>query len=437
LRSVCRAAYLLSHRNNRLRRSIADGLAFGLASTSANKEASMSATRYSIFGLATLAIVIGGCSSNGSTPSGTGGVQGTGGLSGSGGAVGTGGHSSPGTGGSGTGGKSGTGGTGNGGSPAGTGGASAVASGGSNSGLGGGAAGRSGGAGLDADAGSAGRDGGAATGGSGGGSTADGGGSGGPVRSAGCGKAPSVLKNSPSTTIFTPNNVKIAGNTREYFVRWPDDYDNSHPYRLIIGLHGAMGQGSDTAKPSNVLGAYFGLWDLAKGSTIFVAPSAYNKLWDAATDTQFVDEILKTVEADLCIDTTRVMVQGFSQGAAMAWTLACTRPGVFRVAVGHSGGGVANPSSCQPIAYMGSLGLQEGGGQTSQTDQFARWDGCTIETLTKAPSGGHACSNYKGCSDGHPVRWCSYDGGHTPAPTEQGQQLTWMSAEVWAFVSQF
>jgi len=317
----------------------------------------------------------------------------------------------------------------------GSGGSAKGGTGGQSGGASGGATGQSSSGGKSAAAGDSGH-GDAAAGGSSSSPGIDGGGSGAAVPSAGCGKTP-TLKNSPSTTVFTPNNMTIAGNSREYFIRWPDDYDNKHPYRLIIGLHGAMGQGSDTAKPSDVLGAYFGLWDLAKGSTIFVAPSAYNKLWDATTDSQFINEILKTVQADLCIDTTRIMLQGFSQGAAMAWTLACAKAGVYRAAVGHSGGGVANPSSCPPIAYMGSLGLQEGGGQESQTDQFARWDACTIATLPRAPSGGHVCSNYSGCSAGLPVRWCSYDGGHTPAPTEQGQRMTWMSAEVWTFLSQF
>ena len=184
-------------------------------------------------------------------------------------------------------------------------------------------------------------------------------------------------------------------------------------------------------------GPYFGLWDLSKGTTIFVAPSADGGLWDATNDTAFVTEIIKAVEADLCIDTSRIMLEGFSQGAAMSWTLGCKLTGVFRAIVGHSGGGVANPSQCQPIAYFGSGGKQENVTQTTQSDQFARWDGCTIETFAPAPSGGHMCNDYKGCSAGHPVRWCPYDGPHTPSPTDSGKTMSWMPSEVWPFFSQF
>ncbi len=249
------------------------------------------------------------------------------------------------------------------------------------------------------------------------------------VKSTGCGKTP-TLKNSPTSTA-NQNTLTVGGKGRQFLVRWPDSYDNAHPYRLIIGLHGATGKDTDIG-PS-----YFGLFALSNNSTIFIAPSADGGLWSAATDTTFVDEILKAVQADLCIDTTRILLEGFSQGAAMSWTLACSRPGVFRAVVGHSGGGVANPTTCQPIPYLGSLGLAEGNGQNTQTDQFAKWNGCTITTLPRAPTGGHVCTNYTGCPAADPVRWCSYDGGHTPSPNDTGQSASWMPKEVWAFFAQF
>jgi hypothetical protein len=146
--------------------------------------------------------------------------------------------------------------------------------------------------------------------------------------------------------------------------------------------------------------------------------------------------MLKQIEADLCVDTTRVMVEGFSQGGAMGITLACKLPNVFRVAVIHSAGGLPTPSTCEPTAWLSTLG-NDGSGQGMTSDYMAKTAGCTVEPLPKAPSGGHVCTNYKGCSEGHPVRWCPYDGGHTPSPTDSGQRSSWVPAEVWTFVSQF
>lgn len=113
------------------------------------------------------------------------------------------------------------------------------------------------------------------------------------MMSMGCGKAP-TLKNSASGTSFTYNTITSGGTSRQYILRWPSNYDNTHPYRLIIGLHGATGKGSDVARNP----AYFGLFDLSQGSTIFIAPDAAGGLWSAASDTTFVDDILKQVEAD-------------------------------------------------------------------------------------------------------------------------------------------
>ncbi len=239
--------------------------------------------------------------------------------------------------------------------------------------------------------------------------------------SAGCGTTPTL----------NSGTINLQGRT--YALRIPDDYDSNHPYRLIFGFHGATGSSRDVA-PS-----YFGLWSLAQGSTIFIAPDAVGGIWNSERDVALMDDILEQVKADLCIDTNRIELEGFSQGGAMAWTLACARPGVYRAAVVHSGGGLARPASCEPVAFMSSLGQSESGGagQTSNSDFFASQNSCSVAALPKAPRGGHACTDYAGCSDDHPTRWCDYDGGHTPSPADAGQGGSWMPQEVWDFLTRF
>jgi poly(3-hydroxybutyrate) depolymerase len=240
-----------------------------------------------------------------------------------------------------------------------------------------------------------------------------------------------ALTSSNGTSNFTPNTVTVSGMSRQYVLRRPTNYDNTKPYRLILTLHGYGGSYSETA------GNYFGLWSLSKDSTIFVALSAPGGDWRTGDNLAYVDAVLKAVEADLCIDTSRIMLEGFSQGAAMSWSLACSRPGVFRAVVGHSGGGVPNPTTCKPVPYLGSGGLQESVTQTTQSDQFAKWNGCTITTLPSATTGSHVCTSYTGCPTADPVRWCSFDGPHTPSPKDSGQASSWMPQEVWIFFSQF
>jgi poly(3-hydroxybutyrate) depolymerase len=229
------------------------------------------------------------------------------------------------------------------------------------------------------------------------------------------------------------NALSSGGESRQYVVRWPESYDSSHPYRLILGFHGATGDAGEVARNS----VYFGLYELSEGSAIFIATEAVGGLWSIERDLVYVDDILAEVLSDLCIDTSRIQLEGFSQGGAMVRRLACDRPNVFSAAVAHSAGGLTAPESCEPIPYLGSLGLQENGGQETQSDFFATANGCTVESLPSPPSGGHLCTDYSDCAAGYPVRWCPYDGGHTPSPSDSGQTSSWMPEEVWAFFNQF
>jgi hypothetical protein len=365
----------------------------------------------------------GGAAQGGSAANlaGSGGVLNSAGLGGLAGAAAKGGSGGTSSGGAGTGGTGGRGANGGGSGVAGN--AGAASGGGSgmagNGGAAGGGAGGAGGRGVGGMSGALSNGGSGAAGASAGGAA---GGSGGETKSAGCAQMRTLQDGS--------RMVQSGGAQRTYVLRVPADYDSSHPYRLMLGFHGASGKGADIA-PS-----YFGLWDLSEGSTIFAAPDAVGGLWNASTDTTMVTDLLTQLTEDLCIDMSRIGIEGFSQGGAMVWTLACALPGKFNVAVVHSGGGLAMPQTCEPIPFLSTLGT-DGSGQDMSSDYFAMTNGCTVESLPMAPTGGHACTNYEGCSAGHPTRWCDYDAGHTPSPIDAGQSKSWVPQEVWTFVQQF
>jgi poly(3-hydroxybutyrate) depolymerase len=194
-------------------------------------------------------------------------------------------------------------------------------------------------------------------------------------------------------------------------------------------LHGANGNLAENGKDN------FGLWTLSKDSTIFVTLGAVSGLWSGARDLEYAKAVLMKVEDELCIDTSKVVLEGFSQGGAMSWFLTGSLPGVFRAVVGHSGGGVSPIPALSPVAYLGTMGTQESAtAQKTQSDQFAKVNGCTIETLPTAATGKHVCTPYKGCMDAFPVTWCSYDGGHGFQDTDSGSNSTWVPAAVWEFL---
>jgi len=263
---------------------------------------------------------------------------------------------------------------------------------------------------------------------------------------AGCGKAPLASGN---------HNIQSGGQNRNYILRVPNNYDNNRQYRLFVGLHwrGGSSNDVDSGGTDGYNWSYYGLRrlaDNANNGTIFVAPNGNGGGWanPNGQDVTFIDDVLRELEANLCVDTSQVFAGGFSYGAAMSYALACARPTVFRAVVAYSG---ANLSGCsggtQPVAYMGLHGIRDNVLNISLgrqlRDQFVRNNGCTPQNPPEPAQGSltHIVTTYSGCSAGHPVVWAAFDGaGHDPGPRDgctcDGWQ-TWTSGEVWKCIAQF
>ncbi len=345
--------------------------------------------------------------------------------------------------------------TGSGGSAIGTGGA-ATGTGGSDTGTGGaggrgiggsavgGAGGRGGASAVGGRSGGQAGAGGATTGGRGGasagGATGTGGstgvgGAGTPVPSAGCGK---------TRTLQNGTRTITSGGSRTYYLRVPDNYDNNHPYRLIVAYHWLDGNAGLVVNGNNWATdtPFYGLWNLAAGSTIFVAPEGLNAGWanSGGQDVTLTDAILAQVEAELCIDTSRIFANGFSYGAGMSFAIACARPNVFRGVALYAG---AQLSGCSggttPIAFFGAHGsadatLNISGGRNLK-EKYRMLNGCTTTSTAVAPTS--HCVAYQGCSVGHPATWCEFNGPHNPSPKDSGQTTSWVPQAVWTFFTQF
>jgi len=310
------------------------------------------------------------------------------------------------------------------------GGVSGSSAGGSPSATGGAGAGASGGA-IGSGGKSGSGSGGAAGAGTGGSTGGDAG------KSAGCAKT-KTLQNG---TI----NITFGGASRKYILRVPDAYDNSHPYRLVFAF---AESGSSAA--SVVSRNYFTLATLDSKNTIFAAPDAANGAgsW-SKSDVELTDAILAQLEGDLCIDTTRIFATGFSFGGAMSLALACTRADVFRAVAFFSGAdltGSCPATLTKPIAYYASQASQDSSGTPMPSSgkvkqaEFAAVNGCMPEpSATTFPGAGkpHTCTEYKGCSPGHPTKYCVFDGPHGWEPKDPGQSMSWDAPEAWKFITQF
>ncbi len=401
----------------------------------------------------------GGLASGGSTATGgtTGGTSGaTGGASG-----GTVGSTGGGSGGNASGGKggSGTGGAATGGTAGGTGGHAGSGAGGS---AGSGSGGAAGSAGATASGGTTGTGGG-------------GGRSGTPTASMGCGRTSTltfgtVPNEMANATPGGPNQgtgkggwvtITSGGQSRNFAMRLPDNYDNTHPYWLIFAFHGngENAAGMDTGGANGYFTAYWGLQRESKNNAIFVAPEWSGGGWGTG-DLAFTDDMVKAISTNYCVDMSNIITSGFSYGGGMSHALACSRANTntntvgykFRAAVMFEACSFLVEGTCpnhDPIDIWQKAGVTDGTCTFDDSKTVRNWftdrDGCTAwtsesgnvaaqktGTVSQEPPqpptpgqyinpGGHICTNYT-CSNGS-VRWCADQAGHGNATTDGTSSL--------------
>jgi poly(3-hydroxybutyrate) depolymerase len=141
--------------------------------------------------------------------------------------------------------------------------------------------------------------------------------------------------------------------------------------------------------------------------------------------------MLDRFQGELCVDQTRIFSTGFSYGGMMSFTIACGRAEVFRAIAPMSG---ALYSGCAdgdaPIAMLGFHGTTDTvvpiANGVSARNVIAERNGCQPAAMAVQSDG---CLSFQGCSEGHSVTWCEFNGGHMPAPQS--------APRIWDFFSQF
>lgn len=261
---------------------------------------------------------------------------------------------------------------------------------------------------------------------------------------AGCGRAP-TLQNGTHT-------IQSSGKSRSFILRLPANYHNTNPYRLIFAFHwrGGTANEIESGGTSGRAWSYYGQLEQSNNTAILVAPQGLGNGWanSGGEDVTFVDDMIRRIDADLCVDTTQRFATGFSWGGGMSYALACARPTVFRAVAVIAGGQISGCSGgTQPIAYFGLHGITDNVLNISQgralRDTFVRNNGCTAQS-PREPAGGsrtHITTTYAGCRAGYPVQWAAFDNGHMPGPVDgtyaESGVTTWTKGEIWRFFAQF
>jgi len=261
------------------------------------------------------------------------------------------------------------------------------------------------------------------------------------ANSPGCGKTKTITNKQYTMT--------VNGKQRNYYVWVPDNYNSANPYRIAYLWHqrGASAtkivNGEDITKGGAL--PYYGLKAVANNTAIFVVPDGLNQGWgnSGGEDVTFFDQLVKTVESDLCVNENLRFSTGFSFGGAMSFALACARPDKIRAVAVISG---AQLSGCAggttPVAYYGQHGTSDSVLNVSMgrqiRDKFVGLNGCSKPSSEPSPSGGNSVkTKYTGCKAGYPVTWVIHNGDHNPSQTNSGSSTPFAPANSWEFFTQF
>lgn len=284
-----------------------------------------------------------------------------------------------------------------------------------------------------------------------------------PTPSKGCGKT-STLQKTRSVENGDRFEMKVNGETREYFITLPKNYDNKKPYKLLFAMH-CMGSNAedfvhhyaDQDHPS----PYYGQQKLdTEGNYIFVSPrgDTDGMPWSTSSDKdhKFINQLLTTLEENYCIDTSRVFMTGFSFGAMVTNSMAQDMQDRLRAVAVYATAdyNIYLPKNKGlPIAWMAVHGKNDGTCQynrardsalkrilknNGKADADGNFTDASAEKPKEVGGSGHLCYDFTTVDERFPVKFCSWNGQHQWTAYDNGNwQNTWVPQEVHKFFEQF
>ncbi|MEZ5170589.1 MAG: hypothetical protein R3A49_07575 [Acidimicrobiia bacterium] len=160
--------------------------------------------------------------------------------------------------------------------------------------------------------------------------------------------------------------VTSGSDERSYILSIPPAYDGATPLPVVVDYHGYLEGSQVHARTS-------GFRDLGDvEGFITVTPQGLGEVpaWNIAQDgkdVDFTNALLDQLEADLCIDRSQVYAAGFSNGAMLTSTLACTTTGRFAAVMPVAG--ILTVDDCDPDHPMPAIIFH------GTDDQFVVFDG--------------------------------------------------------------
>jgi polyhydroxybutyrate depolymerase len=146
---------------------------------------------------------------------------------------------------------------------------------------------------------------------------------------------------------------------------------------MVLDLHG-YGEAAELHTKISGLGAY---GDMHGFLTITPQTKGPVPMWDTSLqgkDVAYLGALLDTVERSLCVDTNRVYVTGYSNGAFMTSALACAYAN--RIAAAAPVAGIRDIAGCQPARPVPVIAFH------GTADRFVPYDGSVGSAVASLPA---------------------------------------------------
>ncbi len=232
--------------------------------------------------------------------------------------------------------------------------------------------------------------------------------------------------------------LTVGDSKRTYIVHVPPGHRPDEPLPVVLDFHG-------WGSTANAQAFYSGL-DLEADSAGFLAVHPQGTGWfsswnagpccgsaasDHVDDVAFVDAVLDDLAHLATLDQARIYATGISNGAMMAYRLACERPERIAAIAAVSGAVHLDPcNTSRPVPVLHIHGAKDeiapfaGGSRwwssynaASVTEVVAEWaarDGCDAASQPALDQGEVSCRAYPECRGGAEVELCVVaGGGHT------------------------
>jgi polyhydroxybutyrate depolymerase len=249
-----------------------------------------------------------------------------------------------------------------------------------------------------------------------------------------------VAAPAPDEPASVSGTLQAGGLARTYHLYRPPELAGATSAPLVVVLHGGFGHGTGAERLYH--------WDAAARRHRFVVvyPDGIGTTWNAGSccgtaarrnidDVGFLSALVQRLEDEIGIDPRRVYVTGMSNGAIMAYRMACEAP--FPIAaIGPVAGTLGVPcdrarptsvlhihgSADRNIPFGGSVGIGfQRGARLAVPEALARWrelDRCAQPVTTTE---GAVATQRSDCADGRVVELITIAGaGHQWPGGERG-----------------